>query len=84
MIVTFADDTVLTPSSACEKTTASILQQIMTQAVSRFERWGIEINKDKTQHVIYTKRQPKNFAIKINDNQILLKPYVKYLGLTID
>jgi len=46
----------------------------MTQTVSWFERWGIEINKDKTQQVIYTKRQPKTLAIKINDNQILLHP----------
>lgn len=84
MIATFADDTVLMSSSACEKTAASALQQIMTQTVSWFERWGIEIKKDKTQQVIYTKRQPKNFAIKINDNQILLHPYAKYLGLTID
>jgi len=56
----------------------------MTQTVSWFERRGIEINKDKTQQVIYPKRQPKNFSIKNNDNQILLHPYVKYLGLTID
>jgi len=32
----------------------------------------------------HTKRQPKNFAIKINDNQLLLHLYPKYLGLTID
>jgi len=60
MIATFADDTVLMSPRACEKTAASTLQQIMTQAVSWFERWGIEINKDKTQQVIYTKGQPKN------------------------
>jgi len=79
MIATFADDTVLMSSSACEKTSASTLQQIMTQTVSWFEGWGIEVNKDKTQQVIYTKGQPKNFAIKINYNQILLHPYAKYL-----
>jgi len=43
-------------SSACEGTAASTLQQIMTQTVSWFERWGIEINKDITQRVIHTKR----------------------------
>jgi len=45
---------------------------------------GYRENKDKTQQVIYTKREPKSFTIKINDNQILLHPYAKYLGLTID
>ena len=49
-----------------------------------FEKWGIQVNADKTVQVVYTNRKYDNRSLTINNIPITQDTKAKYLGMIID
>lgn len=84
MIATFADDTVLIASDNNINNATSKLQKLMNTTMTWFEKWGIQVNADKTVQVVYTNRKYDNRSLTINNIPITQDTKAKYLGMIID
>ena len=49
-----------------------------------FEKWGIQVNADKTVQVVYTNRKYDNRSLTINNIPITQDTKAKYLDMIID
>lgn len=85
MIATFADDTGIISSNKDISTATDNLQKYLNEVLHWFNKWGIQINADKTVQVTFTNRKIfKSIPLLIDDKEIRNDTKVKYLGMCID
>nr|AAQ75088.1 pol protein [Drosophila virilis] len=90
LTATYADDTAFLCSAMNAVVATTILQGHMHRFVKWANNWNIQINDNKSVHIIFTlRRQIANAGslttqLTINNNIIPAKSYVKYLGLNLD
>lgn len=85
LIATFADDTILLASHKNINIATNNLQSIINKTIDWFNTWNIQINENKTVHVIFTTKTKYDVVPLIINNSIIKNDtYAKYLGIIFD
>ena len=81
----FADDTAITAKSYRIDTIVNRLNKAAQKIFKYFKYWKIQLNTDKTEAILFTKRRPiTNETVCINNTNIEWSSHAKYLGLNLD
>lgn len=83
----FADDTALYSSSTNVPLVKRRLQEHIHQISAFFNKWRVQVNADKTEYTIFSKRRiPRNVDPNLEINNIIIKPSptCTYLGVILD
>ena len=81
----FADDTAIAATSNREEHAIKLLQEQMDETTKYLKDWGLTINADKTQTILFNRKHKKdNTKIKVENQLIDWKDSAKYLGIEID
>ena len=86
-ISTYADDTLIFAHSHHAEVAKRHIEGHLRSLIPYFSQWKLQINAEKTELVILTKRFTMNkiiIPLKINDTIIKPQKHIKYLGVTID
>lgn len=86
----YADDTALFCAGRSPTTVAKTLQTAVTALANWFRKWRLEINPEKSQAVMFTRRTARSYSIdsipslKIFNKPVTWTRQAKYLGVTLD
>lgn len=80
----YADDVALIATCRSERMATIRLQRALNATQEYFSAWKLSIHPEKSQHITFTNKRPKNCVLKINEQIIPRVRSVKYLGVHID
>lgn len=82
----YADDTAIMATSSKEAMAVTYTQRQLDEIVKFFHKWKLQLNADKTQAIIFTKRRKieNKPPLTINGTQIQEETELKYLGVVLD
>lgn len=85
----FADDTAIYAADKDVDVVLQNLQSTLNNVSDYFKLWNITINSDKTQAIYFSMRRaerflPTNKFVTLNNQQVIWKKEIKYLGLLLD
>ena len=81
----YADDTALWRSFKPKNDNASnTMSRETNKVVSELENIGYKVNAEKTQAVLFTKKQSPEYNLNIKGENVITGPSAKYLGITLD
>ena len=87
-LVQYADDTFLFVSNECLNTAVSQLETNAANLVDYFERHRSNLNKSKTEFIVFCKRSKnnstKNLTFRVRNHLTKHSSFVKYLGIYLD
>lgn len=84
ILATFADDIAILASNSDVRHANSAVQNHLNRIVQWAQRWRIQFNPHKCQHITFTNRSVKYTPIIINNNVIPQVDFVRYLGMYLD
>ena len=80
----YADDTAILATSKSPQITNQLLETQTENITKYYQTWGLKINPDKTEAVMFTTRRINRPTFKILNQNIEYKNELKYLGVTLD
>uniref|UniRef100_A0A6M2DQF2 Putative rna-directed dna polymerase from mobile element jockey n=1 Tax=Xenopsylla cheopis TaxID=163159 RepID=A0A6M2DQF2_XENCH len=81
---TFADDIAIVSNHENIQMANYHLQNYLSELEVWLKKWNMEVNVDKSQHLIVSLRPHNNPPLFLSNNPIPIKDSVKYLGLHLD
>nr|XP_012139058.1 PREDICTED: RNA-directed DNA polymerase from mobile element jockey-like [Megachile rotundata] len=81
---TYANDTAILALHKTPSKAAKLLQESLNKIAEWAQKWKIIINVKKSSHITFTTKHVEDSKIKINEESLVTRDSVKYLGMHLD